>query len=73
MGLALKLFLDACSIIYMIESQQEQGWKTRLLVNEALKSNAKLVVSHLSFLECRVLPLNSKNEASKLSLLNLAQ
>lgn len=59
----MKLFLDACAVIYMIESQQEQGRKTRLLVDEALKSNGQLVVSRLSFLECRVLPLKSKNSA----------
>ncbi|WP_026601426.1 type II toxin-antitoxin system VapC family toxin [Methylomonas sp. 11b] len=59
----MKLFLDACCIIYLIESQQEQGRKTRALVHEALKSNAQLVVSRLSFLECRVLPLKSKNSA----------
>lgn len=57
----MKLFMDACCIIYLIESQQEQGRKTRLLVDEALKSNGQLVVSRLSFLECRVLPLKSKN------------
>jgi hypothetical protein len=57
----MKLFLDACCIIYLIESQQEQGRKTRLLVDEALKSNGQLVVSRLSFLECRVLPLKSKS------------
>lgn len=48
---------------YLIESQQEQGRKTRLLVDEAVKSNAQLVVSRLSFLECRVLPLKTKNSA----------
>lgn len=57
----MKLFLDACSIIYLIESQQEQGRKTRSLVDEALNSNSQLVVSRLSVLECRVLPLKSKN------------
>ncbi|PKM36427.1 MAG: hypothetical protein CVV06_11150 [Gammaproteobacteria bacterium HGW-Gammaproteobacteria-10] len=45
----------------MIESQQEQGRKTRLLVDEALKSNAQLSISRLFFLECRVLPLKNKN------------
>jgi predicted nucleic acid-binding protein len=59
----MKLFLDACAVIYLIESQQEQGRKTRLLVDEALKSKAQLIVSRLSFLECRVLPLKSKNSA----------
>jgi predicted nucleic acid-binding protein len=63
MGSAVKLFLDACSIIYLIVSQQEQGRKIRLLVDEALKSNGQLVVSRLSFLECRVLPLKSRNSA----------
>lgn len=57
----MKLFLDACSIIYLIESQQEQGQRTRLLINQALKAKTQLVVSRLSFLECRVLPLKSKN------------
>lgn len=58
----MKLFLDACAVIYMIESQQEQGRKTRLLVDESRQSNAQLVISRLSFLECRVLPLKTKNE-----------
>ena len=57
----MKLFLDACAVIYMIESQQEQGRKTRLLVDEARKSNTQLTISRLSFLECRVLPLKTKN------------
>jgi len=57
----MKLFLDACAIIYLIESQQEQGRKTRLLVDDALKTSRQLTVSRLSFLECRVLPLKTKN------------
>lgn len=57
----MKLFLDACSIIYLIESQQEQGQRTRFLINQALKAKTQLAVSRLSFLECRVLPLKSKN------------
>lgn len=57
----MKLFLDACAVIYLIESQQEQGRQTRLLVDEARKSNAQLSISRLSFLECRVLPLKIKN------------
>lgn len=57
----MKLFLDACAVIYMIESQQEQGRKTRLLVDEARKSNMQLTISRLSFLKCRVLPLKAKN------------
>jgi predicted nucleic acid-binding protein len=61
MGSAMKLFLDACAVIYLIESQQEQGRQARLMVDEALKANKQLVVSRLSFLECRVLPLKTKN------------
>jgi len=57
----VKLFLDACAVIYLIESQQEQGRQTRLLVDEARKSNAQLSISRLSLLECRVLPLKTKN------------
>ncbi len=57
----MKLFLDACTVIYLIESQQDQGRKTRLLVDKARKSNAQLSISRLSFLECRVLPLKTKN------------
>nr|WP_305891678.1 type II toxin-antitoxin system VapC family toxin [Methylomonas sp. WSC-6] len=55
------MFLDACAVIYLIESQQDQGRKTRLLVDKASKSNAQLSISRLSFLECRVLPLKTKN------------
>jgi len=58
----MKLFLDACSIIYLIESYQQQGQNTRLLITEALQNQAQLVVSRLSFLECRVLPLKEKND-----------
>lgn len=57
----MKLFLDACAVIYLIESQQEQGRKTRLLVDEARKSNVRLSISRLSFLECRVLPLKTQS------------
>ncbi|OAI13918.1 MULTISPECIES: type II toxin-antitoxin system VapC family toxin [Methylomonas] len=57
----MKLFLDACAVIYLIESHQEQGRKTRVLVDDARKANAQLAVSRLSFLECRVLPLKTRN------------
>lgn len=57
----MKLFLDACSIIYLIESQQQQGQATRLLITQALQNKTQLMVSRLSFLECRVLPLKEKN------------
>ena len=56
----MKLFLDACSIIYLIESHQQQGQNTRLLITQALQNKTQLVVSRLSFLECRVLLLKEK-------------
>jgi predicted nucleic acid-binding protein len=60
--MVMKLFLDACSIIYLIESQEQLGQKTRLLITEALKNKTQLVISRLSFLECRVLPLKTKDD-----------
>lgn len=58
----MKLFLDACTIIYLVESQEQLGQKTRFLITEALQNKAQLVVSRLSFLECRVLPLKTKDD-----------
>lgn len=58
----MKLFLDACTIIYLIESQEQLGQKTRFLITEALQKKAQLVISRLSFLECRVLPLKTKDD-----------
>ena len=57
----MRLFLDACSIIYLFESKQQQGQKTRSFITHALQDNKQLSVSRLSFLECRVLPLKEKN------------
>lgn len=58
----MKLFLDACTIIYLIESQQQLGHKTRAFITEALQNKAQLIVSRLSLLECRVLPLKNKDD-----------
>ena len=58
----MKLFLDACTIIYLIESQQELGQKTRAILSETSKNDAKLIVSRLSLLECRVMPLKTKDD-----------
>jgi predicted nucleic acid-binding protein len=58
----MRLFLDACTIIYLIESQEQLGQKTRLLLTQALQNKAQLIVSRLSFLECRVLPLKTKDD-----------
>ncbi|MDO9168735.1 MAG: hypothetical protein Q7U18_06525 [Methylobacter sp.] len=41
----MKLFLDACRIIYLIESHQQQGQNTRSLITQALQNNAQLVIS----------------------------
>lgn len=60
--MGMKLFLDACAIIYLIESQEQLGRKTRFLVTQALENKAQLVISRLSFLECRVLPLKQKDD-----------
>lgn len=60
--MGVKLFLDACTLIYLIESQEQLGQKTRLLITEALQNKAQLMVSRLSFLECRVLPLKIKDD-----------
>jgi predicted nucleic acid-binding protein len=57
----MKLFLDACAIIYLIESYQQQGQQTRRLVTEEVRNSGQLVVSSLSLLECRILPLRNKN------------
>lgn len=60
--MGVKLFLDACTLIYLIESQEQLVQKTRLLITEALQNKAQLMVSRLSFLECRVLPLKIKDD-----------
>jgi predicted nucleic acid-binding protein len=59
--MGMKLFLDACTIIYLIESQEQLGYKTRLLLTKALQDKAQLVISQLSLLECRILPIKTKN------------
>ncbi|BAP58101.1 PilT protein domain-containing protein [Thioploca ingrica] len=61
--MGMKLFLDACAIIYLIEAGGEQGWKTRQLVNQHLSDGKKLFVSRLSVLECRILPLRNQDRA----------
>lgn len=57
----MKLFLDACTIIYLIESQEILGQKTRLFIEQYLQNNNHLAISRLSFLECRILPLKTKD------------
>jgi hypothetical protein len=57
----MKLFLDACTVIYLIESQEILGQKTRLFVEQYLQNNNHLAISRLSFLKCRILPLKTKD------------
>ena len=57
----MKLFLDACSIIYLLESRQEQGLKTRTIISQALQDETQLIISRLSFLECRILPIKEND------------
>ncbi len=59
--MGMKLFLDACTIIYLIESQEILGQKTRLFVEQYLQNNNHLAISRLSLLECRILPLKTKD------------
>ncbi len=59
--MGMKLFLDACTIIYLIESQEILGQKTRLFIEQYLQNSNHLVISRLSFLECRILPLKTKD------------
>ncbi|MCQ8128435.1 type II toxin-antitoxin system VapC family toxin [Methylomonas rivi] len=56
----MKLFPDACSIFICSNRNKIRGG-TRLLINQALQAKTQLVISRLSFLECRVLPLKAKN------------
>ena len=56
------LFLDACTIIYLLEAVDTRGDKVRNLVSAYLYRTKKpLMVSSLSLLECRVLPEREKN------------
>ena len=63
------LFLDACTIIYLLEAVDTRGDKIRNLVSAYLYRTKKpLMVSSLSLLECSVLPEREKN-TSLLALL----
>lgn len=60
----MKIFLDACSIIYWIEMAQPQYHQFATLIQRLGKKYDKplFAASHLSLLECRVKPLREKNE-----------
>jgi predicted nucleic acid-binding protein len=57
-----RLYLDACTIIYLIEGSKlfREAAARRLLVHRT-HSEAVLISSFLSRLECRVLPLREEN------------
>lgn len=56
--MGMRLFLDACTIIYLIESQEQLGQKTRLLLTQALQNKAQLIVSKLTPAKKRALGLS---------------
>ncbi len=59
----MKLFLDACAIIYWVEMAEPQHQKfTKHLLKYRTKNLPSFAASQLSLLECRVKPLRDKNE-----------
>lgn len=61
----MKLFLDACTIIYRLEQSIAFSAPINTLLQEAvaLHGTLELVVSRLSLLECRIKPLRDGNKA----------
>jgi uncharacterized protein len=61
----LKLFLDACVIIYRIEEAfpWNEKLRSRLLALHQAHAGASLAVSRLSLLECRVKPFRDGDAA----------
>ena len=58
----MRLYLDACAIIYAIEGQPSVRAAAVRLIEQAETASAGLVItSHLSRLECRVRPLRDAN------------
>jgi len=60
----MKIFLDACTIIYWIEMTLPQYTGFANLLKKLGKNYNKpcFAASHLSLLECRIKPLREKNE-----------
>jgi uncharacterized protein len=58
----MKLYLDACAIIYAVEGNPALRSATRDVINKILPGGS-LITSRLSRLECRVKPLRDKNSA----------
>jgi len=60
----VKLFLDACIIIYWVESAEPFHGRLMTLLKKLREQEpeAKFSISRLSFLECRVHPLKQKNQ-----------
>jgi uncharacterized protein len=61
----MKIFLDACAIIYWLESGEPYYSKLHNKLNQIRKKYGPLpfVISALSLLECRVKPLRENNVA----------
>ena len=58
------LFFDACAIIYQVELAQPFYARLEALIANELKSHpdARIAVSRLSWMECRIAPLRSGDE-----------
>ena len=60
----MKIFLDACAIIYWVEMAQPYYDRFAEMLNQIKKKYKKplFLASHLSLLECRVKPLRDHDE-----------
>lgn len=60
----MKLFLDACAIIYWVEMAEPHYSQFADQLNEIRKTHKKIsfVASYLSLLECRVKPMREQDE-----------
>jgi predicted nucleic acid-binding protein len=60
----MKVFLDACAIIYWVEIKEPQYARFASKLNDLRKlhGNFQFAASQLSLLECQVKPLRDKNK-----------
>jgi hypothetical protein len=58
----MRLYLDACAIIYSIEGLSSVRDVAVRFIDQAEAAPGLIITSHLSRLECRVRPLREKNE-----------
>jgi predicted nucleic acid-binding protein len=57
----MKAYLDSCIVIYFLEHRGPLGLATSLLLNKVVSAGYQLVISDLVELECKVLPIRSKD------------